>query len=180
MPSLASEVAAQATADLLDRHAEELYRRLLPHSRLLARGVLSTLLSAAEQLRGGFIMGANAVDVRYVVDIVIGGNVAVSFLQLHRGEPPLLLEGPPLRPGHLGELITALRGAERAGDDEVEAVLQALHPEVEAWLARAADEAKAGASAKELALWGDGPPLVVAVEMLVAVLRLLAREAVRG
>lgn len=161
---------------LVELRAEELYRALLPHSRDLAAGVLSALLSAAEQLRERCILGKQKTNLLAMTDATLGEEGAAIYLRLHRGEPPLLQDSPALQDGELGQLLRALREAERAQQEEALFVVAALPVYLEQWLAGAADQALATASAEERQLWQGRAPIEVAAELLVAGLRRILRE----
>lgn len=178
-PGDVEEAAARVRAvKLLELRAEELYRALLPHSRKIATGVLSSLLLSAEHLREGRMIeeGDDAVDINLVFDAGLGRTIAELYLQAHRERPPLRENSPQLVKGQLRQLLLALQDAERESANEVHAVVAALTPELESWLALAAEQAISSADPAEAQLWIGRTPLEVAVELLVIALRRLLRE----
>lgn len=184
MPSLSAEGAhLEALAKLLEVRGVELYHALMPVSARLAAGVLSALLSAGERLREDGMHdneGDDAVDINLVVDAGLRRGLAVIYLQAHRGSPALQDDSPHLAKGVLKQLLDALAHAERAQEDEAQAILRTLPVEIEAWLGDATRQALATAQPSEVQLWGQREPLVVGAELLVLALRRLLREVVGG
>ena len=173
-----AEPARAQVAILLDLEAVRLYRLLLPFSARLAAGVLSAVLSAAEHLREGAMIeeGDDAVDINLVIDASLRRPVGVIYLQAHRKDPALLMDSSHLPRGLLRSLLDALHEAERAEEDEAQAILRALPVDVEAWLQDAARAALGSARPDEVQLWRGREPLQVAAELLVVALRRLLRE----
>lgn len=172
--------AEQAWADRCERLGEELYRGLAPLHRPLALSLLATLLEAAGQLREG-PMGAQASDLRLIVDTEIGREVAAFFLEWHRGQPLLEMRSRVISDEELGRMFSALHMAEQfGGADEHLQVLAATPVDVQAWLNDAAVAARATATAYELARWRDAPPMEIAAELLTRTLRAVLRVTVDG
>lgn len=174
-----AEPARAQVAILLDLEAVRLYRLLLPFSARLAAGVLSAVLSAAEHLREDAMHieeGDDAVDINLVIDASLRRPVGVIYLQAHRKDPALLMDSSHLPRGLLRSLLDALHEAERAEEDEAQAILRALPVDVEAWLQDAARAALGSARPDEVQLWRGREPLQVAAELLVVALRRLLRE----
>lgn len=121
--------------------------------------------------------GQDAVDINLVVDAALGRSVAVIYLQVHRGHPPLRDDSGHLPPGLLRQLLDALAQAEQAQENEAHAVLRVLPLEVEVWLRDVAHQALATAQPAEVQLWAERAPLQVGAELLVMALRRLLREA---
>ncbi len=174
---------AQALAKLAELAGAEWWARLCAAGRRdLAAGVLSALLSAAEQLRGGVIMGATATNMRKIWDAcILNPHRVVLILQVHRGAPPFASEHPISLEDFHG-LVEALRQVDRqlkhgAGTSDGIAVAAALPADVAHWLALAAEEAKLSANPEERALWEGREPLEVAAELLALLVRAHQRAA---
>lgn len=176
----ASERTREELAKLLELRALELYRLLVPVSDTVARGVLSGLLSAAERLRGDPTMGINVTNIQTLTDTRPGDANVIFVFHLHREHPPLSERSRPLDQQEIDALNVALRYVDRQLQDghavvEAIALLSALPTDIEAWLARAADQALATASEEERKLWAGRPPVEVAGEGLLANIRRLQR-----
>lgn len=172
--------AEQAWADRCERLGEELYRGLAPIHRSLALSLLATLLEAAGQLREG-PMGTRRSDVRFIVDTELGRELAAFYLAWHREQPLLDMRSRVLSDDEVGRMFAALHTADQSGKgNEHLQVLASVSVDVQAWLEDAAIAARATATAYELALWRDAPPLEIAAELLTRTLRAVLRVTVDG
>ncbi len=176
MPPL-THTQYQSIADQCDALGEQLYSLVDLVDRGLAIGVLSAVIAAAEQIRGGVIVGGDASDMQLVSDAEIGFSMAKVFLRWHRGTPAFEAVSRELTRPELAALFAALKHAERPSrqyDESIEVML-ALPTDIEAWLAETAEAARLQASPEELARWGKRAGLEVGAELLTMSLRAVYR-----
>ena len=181
-PRLEAEGARprEQLAALLELRGLELYRVLMPLAPRLAAGVLSGLLSAAEHLREGASVGLNVTNILTVTETQPGHAAAVIWFWLHRMAPPLDERSRAVEQHEVEAVQRALVDADhqlQQGEPVVEArvLLAALPVDLEAWVARAADQALATATEEERAMWEGRAPVEVVAEGLVVHVRRLQR-----
>lgn len=172
----ALQAAIDGAADACERAIYEIVPLVRVLSPPLALGLASVLISVAEQLRGGVVVGSSASDVGLFAEGMIGRREGVTRILVVRTRDSFVRESRPLTPDEVEGLLGALVQAEREEREEHLAVLDALPRDLASWLADVAAEADATASPEERRGRGDMEPAEAFVEALTRGARMWLRR----